>query len=357
MSYLYNSIDIQHIEECIGVVARTTIKKELGITRRPVVGVVARLRSEKGHSFLLHAMKRVAQTMPRTVLLIIGDGPDKSELQALAENLLLVDNVRWLGSKPHEEILALYGIMDIVAVPSEYEGFGLSAAEAMAAGVPVVASDVGGLREVVDAGTTGLLVPYGAADEMSEALLSLLRDPASARRMGKLGRENRKTIFIAEIFLIAHCGVQSIFMTSEVNISVIMPLYNNRNEVERALRSIAAQTVSGYEVIVVNDGSTDDGEKVVRGMNNPHVRIINQENKGVSAARNRGVGEAENDLVAFLDADDEWNPDFLETIVRIVQKLYAMFCVCDTLLLQRYRRYPSHPYSAKSSASPLGGYS
>ncbi len=186
---LYNSVDIQHIEECIGVVARTTIKKELGITRRPVVGVVARLRSEKGHSFLLHAMKRVAQTMPRTVLLIIGDGPDKSELQALAENLLLVDNVRWLGSKPHEEILALYGIMDIVAVPSEYEGFGLSAAEAMAAGVPVVASDVGGLREVVDAGTTGLLVPYGAADEMSEALLSLLRYPASARRMGKLGRE------------------------------------------------------------------------------------------------------------------------------------------------------------------------
>lgn len=136
-----------------------------------------------------------------------------------------------------------------------------------------------------------------------------------------------------------------------------MPLYNNRNEVERALRSIAAQTVSGYEVIVVNDGSTDDGEKVVRGMNNPHVRIINQENKGVSAARNRGVGEAENDLVAFLDADDEWNPDFLETIVRMYKKLYAMFCVCDTLLLQRYRRYPSHPYSAKSSASPLGGYS
>ena len=114
-------------------------------------------------------------------------------------------------------------------------------------------------------------------------------------------------------------------MTSEVNISVIMPLYNNRNEVERALRSIAAQTVSGYEVIVVNDGSTDDGEKVVRGMNNPHVRIINQENKGVSAARNRGVGEAENDLVAFLDADDEWNPDFLETIVR----MYRSFTQCS----------------------------
>ena len=102
-----------------------------------------------------------------------------------------------------------------------------------------------------------------------------------------------------------------------MKISVIVPLYNNENEIERALHSIFAQTVTGHEVIVVNDGSTDDGESVVRNMNDPRVRIITQENKGVSAARNRGIAEAKNDLIAFLDADDEWRPNFLETVARM----------------------------------------
>lgn len=103
----------------------------------------------------------------------------------------------------------------------------------------------------------------------------------------------------------------------EMKISVIVPLYNNRNEVERAIHSIFTQTVSGYEVVVVNDGSSDGGDGIVRAMNDPRVRIITQENKGVSAARNRGIVEAKNDLIAFLDADDEWKPNFLETIARL----------------------------------------
>ncbi len=111
----------------------------------------------------------------------------------------------------------------------------------------------------------------------------------------------------------------------ELQISVIVPLYNNRIEVERALHSIFRQTVSGYEVVVVNDGSTDGGENIVREMNDSRVRIITQENKGVSAARNRGVADAKNELVAFLDADDEWKPNFLETVTQ----LYEAFPDCS----------------------------
>ncbi len=192
---LYNSIDVKKIGRSASKVDREKVKKNLNISRRPIIGVVARLRSEKGHSFLFHAMKRVTQSMPRAVLVIIGDGPDKSSLEALAEELHLIENVRWLGSTPHEKTFSLYGIMDVVAVPSQYEGFGLSAAEAMAAGVPVVAADVGGLREVVDPGTTGLLVPYSAADKMAEAILTVLRDPASSRKMGKAGQKKMEAQF------------------------------------------------------------------------------------------------------------------------------------------------------------------
>ena len=89
----------------------------------------------------------------------------------LADKLEIAGSILWLGAKSQEETFALYGMMDIVVVPSEFEGFGLSAAEAMAAGLPVIASKVGGLREVIDDGKSGLLVPFGDIEKMSSALL------------------------------------------------------------------------------------------------------------------------------------------------------------------------------------------
>lgn len=98
-----------------------------------------------------------------------------------------------------------------------------------------------------------------------------------------------------------------------------MPLYNNAGEVRRAIRSVLAQTVTHFELIVVNDGSTDGSEKIVCEVNDERIRVIDQENKGVSAARNCGVAGARSEFIAFLDADDEWKPDFLETILRMCQ--------------------------------------
>jgi glycosyltransferase involved in cell wall biosynthesis len=100
-------------------------------------------------------------------------------------------------------------------------------------------------------------------------------------------------------------------------ISVVMPLYNKEHEVGRAVQSVLAQTFSDYELLVVDDGSTDKGPDVVAAWNEPRIRMIRQDNGGVSAARNRGIAEARAGLVAFLDADDEWLPEFLETIIRL----------------------------------------
>jgi glycosyltransferase involved in cell wall biosynthesis len=100
-------------------------------------------------------------------------------------------------------------------------------------------------------------------------------------------------------------------------ISVVMPLYNGVHDVLRAVHSVLHQLVSDFELIVVNDGSTDGGERIARDLNDRRIRVVDQENKGVSAARNRGIAEAQSELVAFLDADDEWKPDFLETVIRL----------------------------------------
>jgi hypothetical protein len=94
-------------------------------------------------------------------------------------------------------------------------------------------------------------------------------------------------------------------------VSVIIPLYNKAPYIHRTLDSVLAQTFCEYELIVVDDGSTDGGGDIVASHFDARVKLIRQENAGPGAARNRGLREAKGEIVAFLDADDEWLPDFL----------------------------------------------
>jgi len=112
-------------------------------------------------------------------------------------------------------------------------------------------------------------------------------------------------------------------------ISIVIPLYNKAATVERTLRSILKQTVRDYEVIVVDNGSTDGGERIVRQINDTRIRLINQDKQGVSAARNKGIEESKYEWVAFLDADDEWESTFLETVLKLAEK-YKECDVCAT---------------------------
>lgn len=102
-----------------------------------------------------------------------------------------------------------------------------------------------------------------------------------------------------------------------MKISVIIPLYNKGKHIQRAIDSVLAQTVPFHELIVIDDGSTDDGPLYVMEYANSSILLVRQENAGVSAARNKGIEKATGEMVAFLDADDAYAPDFLETIIRI----------------------------------------
>ena len=100
-------------------------------------------------------------------------------------------------------------------------------------------------------------------------------------------------------------------------ISVVIPLYNKERYIARAIQSALGQTYGDFELIVVDDGSTDGSVDIVSQFADTRLRLINQANAGVGAARNRGIKDAKYELITFLDADDEWMPDFLETVLEL----------------------------------------
>lgn len=103
-------------------------------------------------------------------------------------------------------------------------------------------------------------------------------------------------------------------------ISVVIPLYNKEKQIKRTLQSVLTQTFQDFEIVIVNDGSTDNSTIEVEKIKDSRIRLIHQKNAGVSAARNKGIEEAKYELIAFLDADDEWQSEYLASQYELYQK-------------------------------------
>jgi glycosyltransferase involved in cell wall biosynthesis len=163
------------------------------LRERLLVGVVARLQPEKGVAIFLKAAARVAPQFPEAHFVVAGDGPLRQQLADLAEDLGLKSRVHFLGFRSNAS--ALMKSLDVLVVPSLSEGSPLVTLEAMAAGVPVVASAVGGIPDQMRHDKEGLLIPPGDPDALGDTLLALLRDTDHARRLGEAGRRRATSRF------------------------------------------------------------------------------------------------------------------------------------------------------------------
>jgi glycosyltransferase involved in cell wall biosynthesis len=160
-----------------------------------VVGSVARLSPEKGLEYLLRAVALIReradqryQPVPQLEVVLAGDGPSRETLEYLTAELRIDDRVRFLGEIPHEDVPAVLQGFDIFAMPSTWEGFGVSALEASAMELPVVASDIHGIPDVVAHGETGILVPPRDVTAIADAIERLMADAELRRTMGAAGR-------------------------------------------------------------------------------------------------------------------------------------------------------------------------
>src|SRR5262249_49773077 len=164
--------------------ALSVLRESLDIDQHHrVVGTVGSLYPVKGHKYLIDAMPSVLGRFPDTVFVIVGQGGLRDELEAHAVRLGLASHLRFLGHR--EDIQNILSICDIFVLPSLSEGMPLALLEAMAAGLPAVATGVGGVVEVLDDRQTGLVIPPRASDALADKVITLLSDPPLAKELGE----------------------------------------------------------------------------------------------------------------------------------------------------------------------------
>jgi len=204
VSVIYNGVDLSEYDGCLE--DGQYFRKEVGIpTGRFLLGIVGRIVAAKGHHVLIQAMARIAQTGEDFRLVVIGpietvsrdpyqvDQAFLADLRKQIDSTGLSGKVTFVGARKH--MPAVYRALDALVLPSLQEAFGRTLLEAMATGIPVIASAVGGTPEVVEAGVAGLLVPPGDVIALAEAILTLIRNRETARRMGVEGRRRVERLF------------------------------------------------------------------------------------------------------------------------------------------------------------------
>jgi glycosyltransferase involved in cell wall biosynthesis len=166
---------------------RGSFRRELGVSNgAPLVGIVGRIFPIKNHRLFLNAAARVAAEEKAARFVVVGDGALRQQMEEHANGLGIADRVIFTGWR--RDLPRIYADLDVLVVSSNNEGTPVSAIEAMAAGCPVVATRVGGLPDLIDDGETGYLVRRGDADSLGAAVMGLLRDRETARRIGESAR-------------------------------------------------------------------------------------------------------------------------------------------------------------------------
>ncbi len=188
---LYNGVDLERFDPLR--VPREKFRAELKIDSHFVIGLVGRMTDQKGHAFLLEALRDIKPQMPPFRVLFVGDGPLRGPLEKKAAEYGLAEECLFLSVR--RDIPEILAAMDLLVMPSISEGFPYVLLEALAMRCPVLASDVNGAGEILDDGRCGILVPPRDAKRLGETILGLFRNPGLAEERAAAGRQRVEKLF------------------------------------------------------------------------------------------------------------------------------------------------------------------
>ncbi len=288
---------------------RWSVRAELGVPRDAlVVGTVGNLRPIKGHRYLLQAALAVTRELPSARFLLIGaEEPDTGHtLREYCHDAGLEQHVIFLGRR--RDVPRLLPAMDIFCLPSLSEGMSRSLLEAMAAGLPVAATAVGGNREVVLDGETGYLVPPEDPQALARALLSLARDSERRREMGEAARLRVRRHFDVTAMLERYANLYHSLLGSRpaqeavgpggepghspAAVLAVIVSYNSIRCLPACLGSLQQQNPLPARVMVV-DNASSDGSATAAEAAFPQAEVVRKSrNIGYGAAANQGIGAA-----------------------------------------------------------------
>lgn len=255
----------------------------------------------------------------------------EKEIRSIAAGHENIRCIKWIHA---DKMPLLFKKADVVVMPSLVEeAFGLCALEAMAEGIPLITSNSGALPEIVG---DGALVADKKGDfisNLSEAIESVIYD--DSLRVELSGRAFDRAHGISAFNLdnyykgFAEINDEQV-ITEEDKISVIIPVYNVERYIRRCLSSVMDQTYRNLEIILVDDGSTDDSGNIcdVTASSDDRIIVIHQDNKGLSEARNTGLDNATGRFIFFCDSDDSLMPDALEKMLLRLKRDHADVVAC-----------------------------
>lgn len=178
---VYNGIDLNRFSP-----EKVVPLQELEEYSRPIIVMVAQMLPHKGHRYLLRSMKRIWENTPNPTLVLVGDGPERTVLEREFESEVSENKLLFMGLR--RDIPSILAACDIFVLSSLREGFPVAIIEAMAMGLPVIASNIAGVPELIDSGSNGFLVQPGDVDELSLSLLEVISNIDLAKSMGIQGR-------------------------------------------------------------------------------------------------------------------------------------------------------------------------
>ena len=181
LRYIPNGVDIEEFYP---------VSTDYPVTNR--ILWVGRMSKEKGLDILIKAMREVVQDVPQAQLILVGDGPERGAVEQMIKDYHLGEHIHLEGLQSHLEMPRYFRMSQIFVLPSAYEGFPLVVLEALASGLPCIASNVGGIQAVIENGVNGYLVPPKDASELSFKIIELMSNPEVVKEMGKNAREKVK---------------------------------------------------------------------------------------------------------------------------------------------------------------------
>jgi glycosyltransferase involved in cell wall biosynthesis len=202
VTVIYNGIDTQRFSDING----NSVRASLGIPlETPVIGTVGRLTIQKGQKYLIDAVAMLREKFPQILLLIVGDGPVRDDLQNHIKAIGIDKNAIFLGTR--RDIPQLLSAMDIFVLPSLWEGLGTALIEAMASGKAVIATDIAPFREVINSEKVGILVPVKDRRAIASSVELLLNNKALARTLGRCAKERSFSNFSMDITTNRYVGL------------------------------------------------------------------------------------------------------------------------------------------------------